>query len=165
MGELGFCHLKDLLSTINTALVSDITTDSGIPIFLVRMVHNKIWYWFLFSSRCYLSYLDPGRIFYNVSPFLMPFVIASFSGKKWRKLAVSLLLLFPIFGITQFQLFNLGTKINLFRLFYMFLSIIGFINLVPKVIRANGFRKRRSKSSNPKTKRSGKDSPQWQPGT
>ena len=155
MGELGFCHLKDLLSTINTALVSDITTDSGIPIFLVRMVHNKIWYWFLFSSRCYLSYLDPGRIFYNVSPFLMPFIIASFTAKKWRKLTVSLWLLFPLVGFTQFQQFNLGTKINLFRFFYMSLSIIGFISLARAAL-ANGSRKRRSKSSNLKTKQLGK---------
>jgi len=141
MGELGFCHLKDLLSAITTALVSDITTDGGIPIFLVRMVHNKIWYWFLFSSRCYLAYLDPGRIFYNVSPFLMPFVIALFTGKKWRKFTVSLLLLFPIVGITLFQEFNLGTKINLFRLFYMFLSITGFVKVISLIL---------------KTKRSGK---------
>ena len=155
MGELGFCHLKDLLSVITTALVSDITTDGGIPIFLVRMVHNKIWYWFLFFSRCYLSYLDPGRIFYNVSPFLMPFIIASFIGKKWRKLTLFLLLLFPLVGFTQFQQFNLGTKINLFRFFYMSLSIIGFISLARAAL-ANGSRKRRSKSSNLKTKQLGK---------
>lgn len=129
MGELGFCHLSDLIKEINLRLLSDITTDGGVPIWLVRMLHNKIAVGAFLSSRCYLQYLDPAQIVTFVSPFLLPFIVYAFIAKKGRKILLTFILIMPLIFIFTLKSLSLGTKIYLYKGIFLLMAFWGFMKL------------------------------------
>ena len=133
MGELGFCHYNDVIAGVVNQLAADLAADSGIPLFLVRALHNKIIVGIIYSLRCYLGYLDTAQIFSFVSPFLLPFLIYAFSGLRWRKRIVAAILLFPLIFIFLLKPLEIGTKIYIFRGFYILLAIIGCLKLILKI--------------------------------
>lgn len=130
MGELGFCNINDILKSISTQLLTDITTDVGWPLFLIRMLHNKLYYGVFYSLRCYLLYLDTYQLSLFISPVLYPFIVYALYGKKWRKIIWFAVLLMPILYIYFSSRIGLGEKIVVFKIFYIFISILGLLKLV-----------------------------------
>lgn len=130
MGEIDFCTINDLKNTIFSQLISDITTDVNIPIILVRLMHNKLFFAFYYSIRCYLLYIDTIQIARFVSPILFPFIIYGLFSKLWIKTIVGSFFLFPLFFIFNPLDLGLGEKILLFKGIYMFFSLVGFIKIV-----------------------------------
>lgn len=130
MGELGFCNLNDIFKAISTQLLIDTTTDGGWPLFLVRMLHNKLYYGVFYSLRCYFLYIDTAQFSLFISPVLYPFMVYALFGKKWRKRIWMSVLLMPIFFIIFSSRIGLGEKILVFKLFYILISCLGIIKLV-----------------------------------
>lgn len=133
MGELNFCHLKDILAVVHNQLISDITTDTGLPLILIRILHNKLVGGLLNSFRCYVLYLDLGQVTRFVSPFLLPFMVFALLGKWKRKLIWTIVLIYPLVFILRGNFLNLGDKIMAFKIFFMTLSLVGFVKMVRTV--------------------------------
>lgn len=134
MGELGFCNYHDILKAMSTQLLTDITTDGGWPIFLVRLLHNKIYYGAFYSLRCYLLYVDTMQLSLFISPVLYPFMLYALIGKKWRMRIWTAVLLMPILFIVFSWKIGLGEKIMVFKIVYSFVAFIGWIKLVNRFI-------------------------------
>ncbi|OGG00045.1 hypothetical protein A3D78_06555 [Candidatus Gottesmanbacteria bacterium RIFCSPHIGHO2_02_FULL_39_14] len=130
MGELGFCHYSDVFQAVTGGLISDITADSGVPIFLVRSLHNKLLYMVIYSLKCYLIYFDFSQVLKFISPFLLPFIIYALLGEKGRKRVILLFLVFPIIFIFLLKNLQIGTKIYVFQGFYITIGIIGCLKIV-----------------------------------
>jgi len=130
MGELGFCHYSDILTALTAQLSGDIAADSGWPLFLIRLLHNKLFSGVLLSLQCYFQYLDTAQVFFFVSPFLLPFLIYAFWGKLWRKRIIFMTFLFPVVFIVFLRSLQIGTKIYVFQGFYILLAVIGWVKAI-----------------------------------
>lgn len=138
MGELGFCTINDIVTTVATSLLSDITTDGGIPLWLVRVLHNKAIAYFTATWRCYFLHLDVTHITQDVSPILIPFIIGTILIAPGRKYFAALLLLFPLFlMINPLHLPLTGNTGRIFvtSYFFSFLAVTGAIKLCTKVMK------------------------------
>lgn len=133
MGELGFCHLNDVFGAAATQLAGDIPADTGWPIILIRILHNKLIAGFILSLRCYFGYFDTQQVFGFISPFLLPFIVYSFWGVLWRKRIIILTLIFPVVFIFLLKPLEIGTKIYVFQGFYIFIAILGFVKMVKNI--------------------------------
>lgn len=130
MGELNFCNFNDIFQAMNTQILSDITTDGGLPLLLVRLLHNKLISIIFNSSRCYLLYFDASQLIVFISPILYPFILYALFGKKWRRKVWFIFLLFPIIFMYFSPPWQIGSKIIIFKLFYMYFAVIGFIKVL-----------------------------------
>ena len=139
MGELGLCVISDIVNAVKSQLLSDITTDVGVPLFFIRFLHNKVTYMIFFSSRCFFKYIDFNQFVFFASPFLLPFIFASFMLKPFKKFFLLSLFLFILFMIINFFNLNLGERIWFFQLFYMSLAVIGFVKIIRKILKKKTF--------------------------
>lgn len=137
MGELGFCNYHDILKAISTQFLIDSTTDTGWPLFLVRMLHNKLYYGVFYSLRCYFLYIDTAQFSLFFPPVLYPFIVYAFFGKKWRKRIWMSVLVMPILFIIFSSRIGLGEKILVFKIFYILIAIIGGIKIFVKIFDRN----------------------------
>lgn len=130
MGELGFCNARDILDSIHTLFIRDATTDTGIPLFLVRFLHNKIFYGLFSSLRCYFLYLDTVKITEYTSILLLPYIMFAFIDRQWRKIILLTVFLMPIiFIINPFE-FDIGAKMLAYQSYFITIAIIGGFKMV-----------------------------------
>lgn len=139
MGELGFCTVSDILKSVSVQILSDITTDVGIPIWLVRLLHNKVVSTVFYSLRCYLLYTDVNQLTFFLPVVLFPFIIYAFWEKRWRKIIISGHIIFPLFFILNYLNLNLQIKIMIFRYYYIILGLTGIVKCLLH-LKSNRFR-------------------------
>jgi len=130
MGELGFCSIHDIQVYLTEQLRSDIFVDQNVPLLLVRMLHNKWLYTFGASLRCYLSFWDTITYSQVVSVFLLPLILYGLFARRWRRFLWLMQLVMPLFFLFNPLNLSLGEKIFWFRVYYVFLALVGFIKLV-----------------------------------
>lgn len=130
MGELGFCTTNDIIQAVFRQLIADISADGNVPIMLVRLVHNKLFFSLFFSLRCYLFYFDASLFARYLSPILWPYIIYALVSKRWRRLFLISLFIFPIFMMFNPFKFSLGTKYYVYLCYYMVLAILGGLKII-----------------------------------
>lgn len=133
MGELNFCLLKDILKEVVTQISTNIPMDKGLPFWLIRLLHNKINTFIFNFSRCYFLYFDLTQITNYVPFILLPFVFLSFIAKRYRKIKLMVLFLFPLIHILDPLKLNLGTRILMFQIFYMLAAFYGMYLFYKKI--------------------------------
>lgn len=133
MGELDFCTVSDILKSFAHQLPTDVAADAGSPIWLTRLLHNKVYYGAFLSLRCYLLYFDIKQIVFFLGPFLLPFIGYSFFGKRWKVL-LPIMLLMPLYFIFNPLDLTLHQKIDSFKVFYWSLALIGVYQFVRRTL-------------------------------
>lgn len=134
MGELGFCTIKDIINLVSQHIGADIAADTGIPFTIIRFLHNKPFYFIFFFLKCYFQYLDVVQIDRFLPILIIPLVFGGLIGKIWRKMMLTILLLFPLILIFNPLKLNLQSKILTFQGFYIFFGITSFVKLLlPKL--------------------------------
>jgi hypothetical protein len=128
MGELGFCTARDILHIIQVSLISDITTDGNVSLWLIRLLHNKAVFMLWYSARCYGAYFDITQIMRIIPVILLPYIMVALTSGKKRRWIWLAQLLFPLPLIIISNL-GLGLRIELFKWYYLALSAIGAIKL------------------------------------
>lgn len=132
MGELGFCHFGNIASQVANQLGVDISVDTGWPIFLIRLLHNKAVDWAFFSLKCYFQYLSTEQIFSIVSVILLPYIIYAFSGDAWRKRLIFISLVMPIIFMFLLKSITIGIKVFAYQGFWIFLAVAGCVKMLKK---------------------------------
>lgn len=130
MGDLGFCQSGDIVTAVFRQLLADFSSDGGVPLFVVRALHNKIIAYFILTLRCYIGYFDTEMLFGFVSSFLLPFLFSAALLPKFRRVLLSLLLLIPLFFIFNPLRLDLGARISSYTWFFMLMAIIGCLKLI-----------------------------------
>lgn len=125
MGELNFCLLQDIFKEVSTQINTNIPLDSGLPIWLIRFIHNKV-YSFIFNFlRCYFFYFDLDQIGRYVPFVFIPLAMYALLFLKLRKLKLWVLVLFPLLNIWDPLHLNLGIRILIFQIFYIAAGLYG----------------------------------------
>lgn len=130
MGELGFCTITDIFGQSNVQFLRDVTTDVGLPIWFIRLFHNKFFYTLFFSFKCYFQYLDTVQFTTFISILILPGVLLALIGKKWRQPIWFVQICFPLLLIINPFHLPLGERISVFRIYYTLLAAIGFFKFV-----------------------------------
>lgn len=130
MGELGFCTIHDWFTNLSIQLIVDITTDTGLPYLLTRFLHNKFAEGIYLGARCYILYLDSGKLSLFISPFLYPLILVALIESRWRKFLWLIFLTMPIFFIMDPLKLDLSGRILIYRIFMMTFAVAGFIKAV-----------------------------------
>lgn len=144
MGELNFCVLADITKAVYEQILNDLSTDTGVPYLVSRMLHNKLVQYPFQFGRCYLLYFDTKQLTVFTQIFLLPLVLYAFIEKSGRKILIVIQLFMPLFFIFNLLDLNLGARIEAFRWYYIGLALIGGIKLIYRLItRLGRTRKRR----------------------
>lgn len=133
MGELGLCTATDVFAAMMRQLASDIPADYGLPLLLIRLLHNKLFSFPFFFLRCYLLYFDALQVNRFLSPLLLPFIIYATVQRRGRKFIVLSLILFPLFLIFNPLKFNLGTRYYIYVGYFASLSFFGWLKFFLEV--------------------------------
>jgi hypothetical protein len=129
MGELNFCTIGDIFKLIQIQLLSDVTSDAGIPLVVTRILHNKLYYTLFFGARCYSLYFDLTQIASYIAPILLPFIFYAIFSKTWRTYILTFFFCTPIFMILFFGKISLQNKILIFQIFYLIIAVIGCLKI------------------------------------
>ena len=137
MGELNFCTLADILKTAGENLSSGISSDTGLPFILIRLLHNKLSAFGVTFLRCYQLYFDIKQLTFHLPLIFLPLILFAFIGRKGWISLIAVQLAMPLMFIFNPLHLNLEQKIGLFRVYYGVLAVIGLAKLIKNYVRRN----------------------------
>lgn len=94
-----FCSTSNIAQQVSGSLLADITSDSGVSYFIIRILHNKPIYTLILMLRCYLQFFDPYVFATITSPFIIPLIYIGLIKLVKNKISLLTILLFPLFVI------------------------------------------------------------------
>lgn len=124
-----FCSTNGIFQHVYESLIADITSDSGVSFFIVRMLHNKPVYTLILSLRCYLHFFDPYVFATITSPFIVPLIYLGLLKLLKNKLALFSILLFPVFTIFILR-YILPDFYIILKIYYLLIAIYGLFVLI-----------------------------------